>query len=75
MKELRRFFLNSRKDRRKDGVSLWDVEELTFLIKKTEKAPSNVAIWDEFSEQHKHKNIKAPYLARLALFNANKAQI
>ena len=29
---LRRIFLNSRKDRRKDGVILWDVEELTFLI-------------------------------------------
>jgi len=25
-------FTNSRKERRKDGVFLWDVEELTFLI-------------------------------------------
>ena len=37
MKVLGRIFLNSRKDvnteRRKDGDFLWDVEELTFLIK------------------------------------------
>ena len=32
MNVLRRIFLNSHKDRRKDGVFLWDVEELTFLI-------------------------------------------
>ena len=29
---LGRLFLTSRKDRRKDGVFLWDAEELTFLI-------------------------------------------
>ena len=29
---LGRIFLNSRKERRKDGVFLWDLEELTFLI-------------------------------------------
>ena len=28
---LGRLFLNSREDRRKDGVFLWDVEELTFF--------------------------------------------
>ena len=28
-------FLNSRKDRCKDGVLLWDVEEFTFLINVT----------------------------------------
>ena len=32
MKELGRIFLNSRKERRKNGVFLCDVEELTFLI-------------------------------------------
>ena len=32
MKVLRRIFLNSSKDRRKDGVFFVDVEELTFLI-------------------------------------------
>ena len=32
MKVLGRIFLNSRNDRRKDGVFLWDLEELTFLI-------------------------------------------
>ena len=29
---VRKNFLNSRKDRCKDGFFLWDVEELTFLI-------------------------------------------
>ena len=29
---LYKIFLYSRKDRHKDGVFLWDVEELTFLI-------------------------------------------
>ena len=32
MNVLGRIFLNSRKDRRKDGVFLCDVEELTCLI-------------------------------------------
>ena len=31
MNVLGRLFLNSCKDRRKDGAFLWDVEELTFL--------------------------------------------
>ena len=42
MNVLGRIFLNSRKDRRKDekidrskdGVFLWDIEELTFLIRE-----------------------------------------
>ena len=32
MKVLGRIFLNSRTERRKDGVFLWVVEKLTFLI-------------------------------------------
>jgi hypothetical protein len=43
---LGRIFLNSRKERRKDGVFLWDVEELTFLINKDQ--PSDVSTKDWF---------------------------
>ena len=31
MNELGRIFLNSHIDRRKNGVFMWDIEELTFL--------------------------------------------
>jgi hypothetical protein len=41
-------------------------------IKNAETASFNGAIWDEFSEQHKHQTIFNP---RLALFNLNKVQI
>ena len=34
MNVLGRIFLNSHKERRKDGFFLWDVEEFTFLIKR-----------------------------------------
>ena len=37
-------------------------------------APSNGAIWDEFSDQHQHQK-STIYNAQLALFCANKVQI
>ena len=47
MNVLGRIFLNSRKERRKDGVFLWDVEELTFLIK--------FSVWDGKGTQFVNK--------------------
>ena len=55
---------------------LFYLEQICLLF-RAETEPSNVAIWDDFCEQHQHRRTKkAPnVMPKLHYFGANKVKI
>ena len=67
---LGRIFLNSGKERHKDGVFLWDVEELTFLISYRSENFWKAACQKKYpalKSLFKKKNLKTIFVAYLTI--------